>query len=203
MQEEAMSEFIEVTSEIFRLRVPFEAIYTSVFLIKTPTCEILVDCATTDKDVDQCIVPALKRLGYDLSDIGMLVLTHRHSDHAGGLARVLSLAPNIEVVTDARMICDEICTYPMAGHTEDSIGVFDMRSHTLLSGDGLQGAGVDKYRCYVKLPEAYTHTIERIRNDGRIENILFSHAYEPWNSDAALGRKRVLECIEECLNYLK
>ena len=71
MQEEAMSEFIEVTSEIFRLRVPFEAIYTSVFLIKTPACEILVDCATTDKDVDQCIVPALKRLGYDLSGIGM------------------------------------------------------------------------------------------------------------------------------------
>ena len=46
-------------------------------------------------------------------------------------------------------------------------------------------------------------TLKRIRNDGRIENILFSHAYEPWNSDAALGRKRVLECIEECLNYLK
>ena len=41
------------------------------------------------------------------------------------------------------------------------------------------------------------------KEKGRIENILFSHAYEPWNSDAALGRKRVLECIEECLNYLK
>ena len=198
-----MNEFVEVTSEIFRLRVPFEAIYTSVFLIKTPACEILVDCATTDKDVDQYIVPALKRLGYDLSDIGMLVLTHRHSDHAGGLARVLSLAPNIEVVTDVRTICDGICTYPMAGHTEDCIGLLDIHSGTLISGDGLQGAGVDKYRCSVKLPEAYTHTIERIKNDGRIENILFSHAYEPWNSDAALGRKRVLECIEERLNYLK
>ena len=198
-----MNEFEKEKSWIYRLKIPFDTVYTSVFFIRSAFGNLLVDCATTDKDVDQCIVPALKRLGYDLSDIRMLVLTHRHSDHAGGLARVLSLAPNIEVVTDARTICDEICTYPMAGHTEDSIGVFDMRSHTLLSGDGLQGAGVDKYRCSVKLPEAYTHTIERIRNDGRIENILFSHAYEPWNSDAALGRKRVLECIEECLNYLK
>lgn len=198
-----MNGFKKEKSWIYRLKIPFDTVYTSVFLIRSAFGNLLVDCASSGEDVDQCIVPALKRLGYDLSDIGMLVLTHRHSDHAGGLARVLSLAPNIEVVTDARTICDEICTYPMAGHTEDSIGVFDMRSHTLLSGDGLQGAGVDKYRCYVKLPEAYTHTLERIRNDGRIENILFSHAYEPWNSDAALGRKRVLECIEECLNYLK
>ena len=198
-----MNGFKKEKSWIYRLKIPFDTVYTSVFLIRSAFGNLLVDCASSGEDVDQCIVPALKRLGYDLSDIEMLVLTHRHSDHAGGLARVLSLAPNIEVVTDARTICDEICTYPMAGHTEDSIGVFDMRSHTLLSGDGLQGAGVDKYRCYVKLPEAYTHTLERIRNDGRIENILFSHAYEPWNSDAALGRKRVLECIEECLNYLK
>ena len=194
-----MNGFKKEKSWIYRLKIPFDTVYTSVFFIRSAFGNLLVDCASSGEDVDQCIVPALKRLGYDLSDIGMLVLTHRHSDHAGGLARVLSLAPNIEVVTDARTICDEICTYPIAGHTEDSIGVFDMRSHTLLSGDGLQGAGVDKYRCYVKLPEAYTHTLERIRNDGRIENILFSHAYEPWNSDAALGRKRVLECIEECL----
>jgi glyoxylase-like metal-dependent hydrolase (beta-lactamase superfamily II) len=198
-----MNGFKKEKSWIYRLKIPFDTVYTSVFLIRSAFGNLLVDCASSGEDVDQYIVPALKRLGYDLSDIRMLVLTHRHSDHSGGLARVLSLAPNIEVVTDARTICDEICTYPMAGHTEDSIGVFDMRSHTLLSGDGLQGAGVDKYRCYVKLPEAYTHTLERIRNDGRIENILFSHAYEPWNSDAALGRKRVLECIEECLNYLK
>ena len=198
-----MNEFIEVKSGIYRLSVPFEAIYTSVFLIKTPACTILVDCATTGKDVDRHIVPALKKMGYELSDVGMLVLTHGHSDHAGGLARILSLAPGIEVVRDVRAICDEICTYPMAGHTEDSIGVFDMRSHTLLSGDGLQGAGVDKYRCYVKSPEAYIHTIERIRNDNRIENILLSHAYEPWNSDSVWGRERVLVCIEDCLNYLK
>ena len=197
-----MSEFIEVINGIYRLRVPFEAIYTSVFLIKSPSGAILVDCATTDKDVDECIVPALKKMGYELSDIGTLVLTHKHSDHAGGLERVLSLAPNVEVVRDVRELFDGICTYPLAGHTEDCIGALDIRSDTLISGDGLQGAGVDKYRCYTKVPAAYLETLERIANDKRIENILFSHAYEPWNRDCAFGRKEVDHCLLECKKHM-
>ena len=198
-----MNEFIEETHEIYRLRVPFEAIYTSVFLIKTPADIILVDCAMTDKDVDYCIVPALKKMGYNLSDVGILVLTHSHRDHAGGLERVLSLSPGIEVVTDVRTICDEICTYPLSGHTEDSIGVLDIRSHTLISGDGLQGAGVDKYRCYTKYPDKYIETLKKIKSDQRIENILFSHAYEPWNTDVLFGREKVTNCIKECKKYVR
>ena len=57
MQKKTMSkfEFIEVINGIYRLKGPFEAIYTSVFLIKSPSGTILVDCATTDKDVDEYI----------------------------------------------------------------------------------------------------------------------------------------------------
>jgi len=197
-----MNEFIKVTEGIYRLKVPFEAIYTSVFLITLSSGNLLVDCATTEKDVDEYIVPALKKTGQSLSDMGALILTHRHSDHAGGLERILTLAPNMKVITGEHAICDCICTYPMAGHTEDCIGVLDMRSHTLISGDGLQGAGVDKYRCYTKLPAAYLETIERIKNDGRIENILFSHAYEPWNKDCVKGRHAVDECLFACIKYV-
>ena len=53
----------------------------------------------------------------------------------------------------------------LAGHTDDSIGVLDERSHTLISGDGLQGAGVDKYRCSLYNKNAYIETIEKIKND--------------------------------------
>ena len=196
-----MNEFYKETDGIYRLRVPFDRIYTSVFLIQTENGPVLVDCATTDEDVDGCIVPALKKMGYALSDVGTLVLTHKHGDHAGGRKRILSLAPNIEVVTDVRTLSQGISTYPMAGHTVDFIGVFDERSHTLISGDGLQGAGVDKYRCSVRTPEGYLETIERIQNDARIENLLFSHAYEPWNADRAFGREAVEKCLRDCLVY--
>ena len=119
-------------------------------------------------------MPALATMGYKLSDIKALVLTHSHSDHAGGLSQILALAPNIEIIRDVREIFDGICTYYMAGHTNDCIGVFDERSNTLISGDGLQGAGVDKYRCSIKSPRTYIETVKRIGNDERVENILFS-----------------------------
>ena len=197
-----MNKFYNVTDSIYRLKVPFEAIYTSVFLIKSPSGAILVDCATTSEDVDQCIVPALVEMGYELSDIETLVLTHNHGDHAGGLSRLLSLIPNIEVIRDVRELFDGICTYPMAGHTDDCIGVLDTRTNTLISGDGLQGAGVDKYRCSLQFPKAYLETIERIQSDKRVENILFSHAYEPWNKDYVHGRKAVDACLSQCKKYM-
>lgn len=198
-----MHDFNEETKDIYRLKVPFENIYTSVFLVRAPSGAILVDCATTDEDVDGYIIPALKKAGIALSDVTTLVVTHKHDDHAGGLSRLLSLMPNPEVIRDVRELFDGICTYPMAGHTYDCIGVLDTRTNTLISGDGLQGAGVDKYRCSTKSPKAYLETIERIQSDQRIENILFSHAYEPWNKDHAYGRKAVDACLSQCKKYIK
>ena len=58
--------FYKETDKIFRLRVPFENLYTSVFLVEADEKKILVDCATTAEDVDAHIVPALKKMGYDL-----------------------------------------------------------------------------------------------------------------------------------------
>ena len=196
-----MTSFYEEFAGIYRLRVPFERIYTSVFLIETQEGAVLVDCATTAFDVDEYIVPALREINYRLSDLKMLILTHKHGDHAGGLERVLFHAPNLEVVRNVQEIFDGICTYPMAGHTEDCIGILDTRTGTLISGDGLQGLGVDKYRCSTQNRDAYIETVNRVRHDPRVKNILFSHAYEPWNSDRATGENQVRSCLEACLPY--
>ena len=194
--------FYKETENILRLRVPFENIYTSVFLVSSGKDAILIDCATTSKDVDEIIIPALGALGYSLDALKAIVLTHRHGDHAGGLKRILEIAPDIEMITDIRALFDGVSTYPLAGHTEDSIGVIDTRTNTLISGDGLQGEGVDKYRCYTENSERYLETLERIKNDERVENILFSHAYEPWNNDNARGRKAVSSCLDDCEKYI-
>ena len=188
---------------IYRLRIPFAEIYTSVFLIVAEERRILVDCATTEHDVDCCIVSALKKMDYELSDIDTIVLTHRHGDHAGGLDRIMALNPHIKVVSDLGMLCENIYTYPMTGHTRDSIGVLDMRTGTLIAGDGLQGAGVDRFPCYTQDQEAYVQTIERIRCDTAIENLLFSHAYEPWCADRQIGRTNVLKCLKLCIDEIE
>ena len=187
---------------IYRLKVPFDRIYTSVFLLRTEDAAVLVDCATTPSDVTNIILPALKALGCPTSDLKALVLTHRHNDHAGGLDTLLQHVPHIRVVTDVCSIAPMLVTYPLAGHTADSIGVLDMRTGTLLSGDSLQGAGVDCYRCAIKYPSSYLETLDRIKHDKRIESILFSHAYEPWYRDSVRGRAAVEACLCDCLRYV-
>ena len=193
--------FLKEREGIYRLKVPFEDLYTSVFLVKTPQRLILVDCATTADDVELCIIPALKEMGRELCDIDAIVLTHRHGDHAGGIDAILRHAPDIEVITDARELADGVCTYELHGHTSDLVGVLDTRTSTLISGDGIQGMGIGKYRCSLEDRAAYLSTLERVKGDERIENILFSHAYEPWNKDGAFGREAVLDAINFCIEY--
>ena len=194
--------FETVVDGIYRLKVPFDTVYTSVFLVTSGSGAILVDCATTDEDVDGYIVSALRDMDIELTDINSVVVTHNHSDHAGGLRRILCHAPNIEVVREPRQIFDGICAYPMCGHANEMIGLFDPRTGTLISGDGLQGAGVDKYRAYAENKKAYYETLERVKQDERIENLVFSHAYEPWYKDHIFGRSGVLEALEECKKYI-
>ena len=195
--------FQEELQSVYRLKMPFEDLYTSVFLIKTEQGNALVDCATYASDVDEYIVPALNRLGLRLTDITYLILTHNHSDHAGGKTRILELAPSIEIVQDLRPISlNGITMYEMKGHTLDCIGVLDERTNTLISGDGLQGAGIGKYRTGLESKEEYLKTIEKLEKDERIENVLFSHAYEPWYQDGAFGREQVLQRLQDCKKYI-
>ena len=114
---------------------------------------------------------------------------------------ILRHAPDIEVITDARELADGVCTYELHGHTSDLVGVLDTRTSTLISGDGIQGMGIGKYRCSLEDRAAYLSTLERVKGDERIENILFSHAYEPWNKDGAFGREAVLDAISFCIEY--
>lgn len=196
--------FKRETEHIYRLRVPFEDLYTSVYLLRSEDGLALVDCATTAEDVDGVILPALRALGMDFSDIAFLILTHRHGDHAGGRERILEWNPRITVIDASHKIAPRgFALYEMKGHTPDSIGVLELVDGVLISGDGLQGHGVGKYRCSLESEADYLKTIEKIRRDPRVKSILFSHAYEPWYKDSMIGREAVECCLDDCELYVK
>lgn len=198
-------DFYKEIGEIYRLKVPFDGeVYTSVFAVKHADGNILIDCATTAEDVDGYILPALERMGMPIQEIRYLVLTHHHSDHAGGRRRILQVNPNIEVIENVGAeLPNGLTMYALKGHTMDSVGVLDLDRQTLIAGDGLQGYGVGKYRCTLESPEEYFSTINRIQKDERINNILFAHAYEPWYKDGAFGRGEVEKALQDCINYVK
>ena len=55
--------FEQEAAGIYRLRVPFEDLTTSVFLLETAKGPVLYDCATTSENVEQVILPALAEMG--------------------------------------------------------------------------------------------------------------------------------------------
>ena len=197
-----MSGFVKATENIYRLKIPFESVYTSVFLVKCSEGAIIVDAATTDFDVDTYIVPALSELGVGIGELYGIVITHDHSDHAGGLKRILEKFPDLKVIKNGDITFADIDIYPLKGHTEDFVGVFDRRSKTLISGDGIQGAGIGRYRCMLANKAGYRQTLAKIEADPLVENLLFSHEYEPWYKDHVFGREAVIECVNECKKYI-
>ena len=81
-----------VADGIFRLKVPFEDLYTAVFFVRSGEEWAIIDCATTEYDVDSYILPALDSLGAKATH---LLLTHGHGDHAGGADRLLARCPEV------------------------------------------------------------------------------------------------------------
>ena len=195
--------FERVIGEIYRLKVPFEDIYTSIFLVRAGSANLLVDSATFDSDIDEYLLPALEKLGLSIADITHLVLTHLHSDHAGGRERIQELNPKITTVRSADdNLPSGVSVYELKGHTLDFIGVFDNATGTLISGDGLQGEAIGRYRCSLESKEEYSKTLAKLQADRRIKNLLFSHDYKPWERDGAFGRAQVEKTINDCKNII-
>ena len=117
---------------------------------------------------------------------------------------MLELNSNIIVITKySSNFINELSLYKLSGHVINCIGVFDKSTKTLITGDGLQGAGVGKYRTSICDNNEYLKTIQNIKNDKNVENILFSHAYEPWLKDGAFGRNEIETILEDCKKYIK
>lgn len=180
------SAFKKVTDGIYRLDIPFDYLYTSVFLIfgENP---IIVDSATTREDVSERILPALDSLGITPTH---LLVTHRHGDHNGGTPFLLAARSNITPVT----LCDgeslgSVTGILLGGHTEDSMGYYETRTGTLLCGDALQFYGVGKYGCSIVNAAMYEETLNRLDALGA-NAILPSHDFVG-GSAAAIGEANV------------
>ncbi|MBQ8758678.1 MAG: MBL fold metallo-hydrolase [Clostridia bacterium] len=208
----------EVINEgVSRLYVPFESVATSVFLVKSMSGYILIDCATTKDDVNDIIIPAIRAEGIGLSSIRYILLTHRHSDHAGGLDELIKHIPKAVVgmsrlasermpgykctgFDDGNTIDNTLTTYLLPGHTDDCMGYYHIPTKSIISGDCVQQYGIGKYGCGLEYPSMYRRTLERLLADEDIENIITSHEYTPLG-DSDYGREAYEAHIECCIEY--
>lgn len=201
-------------AELYRVLVPFQDLTTTVYAVLRSEGVTLIDSATYPEDVDAYILPALAELGVLPSQVTTLALTHRHGDHAGGIARLSACFPQATVramapialdtyrpLTDGEQLPGGLQALHLPGHTADSMGYFDTRTHTLLSGDCLQLRGVGRYRNGVSDPAQYVRSVERLRAMP-IECIVAAHEYDPLGS-IARGRAAVLAYLDACIQAIQ
>jgi glyoxylase-like metal-dependent hydrolase (beta-lactamase superfamily II) len=129
------------------------------FVVRDGDDVILVDTLLQSGHVD-LIADALARAGSGFESIRYIVLTHHHPDHTGGLAEVVSRAPQAQVLGgagDARVVTETtgvavdvvgagdsvlgLEVVPTPGHTAGHVCLVHPGTSTILLGDVVGNIG--------------------------------------------------------------
>jgi len=180
-----------IDQDLYRVLIPFQDLTTTVYIAVFEEGTAIIDSGTYPSDVDEYILPALAELGATAS-VRFLLLTHHHSDHAGGFARLSDCFPQAESA-----LPEGLEAIALPGHTADAVGYLDHRSETLLSGDCLQLRGIGKYRNGIGDKAAYIRSVETLKKRA-INRIVAAHEYDPLGS-LAEGEKAVQEYLDLCI----
>lgn len=196
---------------IYQIKVPFEDLYTSVFVATSSEGTLIIDAATYPEDMDRYILPALNELGIEKPDY--LLLSHSHGDHMGGTGRLCELFPELQVravealpfpnfmkMADGDVFIDRIRVVHLPGHTAYSSAFLDQISGLLLTCDCLQQRGVGKYVHGIERIDDYTCSVEKVRRLD-ISGIVAAHDYVPLGS-TAVGNEAIQEYLDECIRAL-
>jgi glyoxylase-like metal-dependent hydrolase (beta-lactamase superfamily II) len=130
--------------------------FVSAYLLVRGTEVAVVDTGVGGGSQD--IAQALATVGLGWGNVGHVIITHRHGDHAGSLPAVMGGATeatayageaDISGISSPRPITalfdgDEVfgmTTIHTPGHTSGHMSVFDPVGQFLIAGDALRGAG--------------------------------------------------------------
>ena len=202
----------ELAPGCHRLCIPFEDLYTTVYILRTEAGTALVDAATNAQDVRDAILPALDSLGIGGADVRLLLASHRHSDHFGGMAALQEALPGASLgmispaegscacrLRDGDILLGCIRVLHLPGHTDDMAAFLDLRHGLLLSADALQLEGIGRYGCGLDDAGAYRRSITRLRSMD-IGQIAAAHDYRPLGFRAGEGKAGAY--LDACEAYL-
>ncbi len=196
----------KLSEGIYRVCIPFENIYTSSFFLIENNNAIILDSGSNNDDAERYIMPQIDRLKVNVK---YLVSSHTHEDHHGGIEVLKRMFPDAvpalfskgvkdsHCLTDGEVLLDRFKMLNLKGHSDDSLGVLDVKNNILLSCDSLQLRGVGRYPTYFYDYHQYINTIERIRKL-KPTSIIASHDYVPCGY-IAKGRKEIEIYLEEAV----
>lgn len=211
----------KINENIFRYVIPYKDIYTTLYAIKTDGGYVLFDSASYDEDIDAYVVPFLNELNITQDNLKYVFISHDHTDHSGGLKAFMQKYPKTCIVSRSPALTERFNGYntllpqentvilnhlkivTIIGHTADSSGILDMRTNTLISGDGLQLYGIfgsGKWGSNIYFPDTHIHEVNKLKQM-EINHILTAHDYEPYGY-SYVGKEAVLKALDACIEPL-
>lgn len=214
-----MNRLEKINDDIYALCIPYLDIYTTVYFIRTESGMLLFDTAGSARDAEEDIIPVLRdTLGVGENDLRYIFVSHNHSDHAGGLARLLEEYPEACIVSgnealreiygssgflspsDDEKLLECLSVVLVPGHTKDSASIYDSRTKTLISGDCLQLYGIfgsGKWGANVTFYKEHAEAVQKLRKMD-IEAIFAAHDYHPCGRKY-IGKEEIEKALDACL----
>lgn len=210
-------EILQMNENIYRVKIPYKNIFTTVYLIKSEHGVILFDAATTEYDVENYILPLLSRCGVEKGEVKYVFISHAHGDHIGGLRPLLERLPEavavsflpkvsedysdfkVKIAKDGDKLLDCFTLVSIPGHTGDSAALLDPRTKTLITGDCLQAYGIfgsDYWGSNISLSTEHLAALAKLRGMD-IEEIYTAHDFMPYGFKAS-GKEEVSKFIDAC-----
>ncbi len=204
----------KITCHLWRLCIPFEDIYTSVFVLLSEQGTAILDSGSSGMDAETYIVPLLQALDREPD---FLLCSHLHGDHNGGTAWLLGRYPRAKAVlfssvspyaadrtvpaVEGEMLFERFRLLNLPGHTPDAMAVYDTVDKILLTQDCLQKRGITKYGFGVTDVAAYLASIEKVRTLAP-DTIMAAHHFIP-DGHMAHGKDEVERFLDTCTAVTK
>ena len=209
--------YTKINENIYRMDIPYKDIFTAVYLVKTDEGALLFDTATTERDVNEYIVPMLTELGIEREELKYIFISHNHADHAGGAPYLAPLYPNAVVLTRSEKFAEAnpslnikmmkegetylgcLTVHEIAGHTLDSSALYDERTKTLITGDCLQLYGIfgsQDWGSNIPLAAEHLAALNPIYALD-VEEIHTAHDFHPYGI-SFIGKTAVKAALDAC-----
>lgn len=155
---------IRLTPAISEIQIPAANDVFRAFVVKTSAGTVIVDAGV--EEMAAKLVATIRPLNPIL-----LVVTHRHSDHAGGLAKIVAAMPDLVIAAhedeadalpvlvqrrlrDGEEVVAGLQVIHVPGHTAGNIALLLVDEGTLITGDCVFGAGPQR-KCLIPPPAGY------------------------------------------------
>jgi len=206
----------KIAEDLYLIKQPFDEMFTGVTVVLGRYNVGLVDSGLETTPADY-IFPFLREMERKPQDIDCVVNTHCDGDHIWGNKEIKEktqakiavheLDADAVGTADLRLKDGEAVklgdrsfrVVHTPGHTPGSICLYDERNQTLITGDSVQGYGVEEGDLLVRTSkEQYINSMRKLL-DLQITILVMDHPYKPFGEAILTGKKpreMILKSIE-------